>query len=258
MNHPASTPSYASPVPRSEFRRGRWIVAVIAGHGLLLAAGHMNLETSKPKVEPPTIIGMLITPPAVAVAAPVPQKQTPPKPRPKPRPAAKPRPLPPPLPEAPPSERALTAPREVPPAVETASPSVLLAELDDTSLDIAEASLGPSTSGPSDSEARASATSAAEAPVEPPRAEASHLDNPPPAYPTLSRRFNEEGRVLLDVYILPDGRVGAIKLNQSSGFRRLDAAALEAVRRWRYVPARRGDEAIPFWYVQPISFSLGR
>jgi len=91
-----------------------------------------------------------------------------------------------------------------------------------------------------------------------PRTDASHLNNPAPHYPTLSRRFGEQGRVLLDVYILPDGSVGEIKLNTSSGFARLDEAALAAVRTWRFVPARRGDEPIPYWYIQPVTFSLDR
>jgi protein TonB len=95
-------------------------------------------------------------------------------------------------------------------------------------------------------------------PVTMPRTDASHLSNPAPRYPSLSRRFGEQGRVLLDVYILPDGMVGEIRLNTSSGFARLDEAALAAVRHWRFVPARRGDEAIPYWYVQPVTFSLDR
>lgn len=62
--------------------------------------------------------------------------------------------------------------------------------------------------------------------------------------------------MLLDVYILPDGSVGEIKLKRSSGHPRLDQTALEAVRRWRYQPARRGNEPIPYWYVQPLDFVL--
>lgn len=72
----------------------------------------------------------------------------------------------------------------------------------------------------------------------------------------MSRRMGEEGKVLMDVYILPDGSVGQIRIRKSSGFARLDGAALEAVKRWTYVPARRGDEAIPYWYVQPLVFKL--
>lgn len=96
----------------------------------------------------------------------------------------------------------------------------------------------------------------APAPVVPPRADAAHLNNPVPAYPSASRRFGEQGRVLLDVFILADGSVGEIRLKRTSGFARLDEAALDAVRRWRFVPARHGDQPIALWHVQPITFSL--
>lgn len=95
-------------------------------------------------------------------------------------------------------------------------------------------------------------------PVVPPRLDASHLNNPAPAYPAMSRRLGEQGRVLFDVYILANGTVGEINLRRSSGYPRLDNAALAAVRRWRYLPARRDGEPIPFWYVQPIIFELNR
>ncbi|MGE0371381.1 MAG: energy transducer TonB [Gammaproteobacteria bacterium] len=92
--------------------------------------------------------------------------------------------------------------------------------------------------------------------VIPPRIDASQLDNPAPAYPARSRQLREQGRVLLDVYILPDGSVGEIRLRESSGFQRLDRSALETVKLWRYIPARRGGQPIPYWYVQPINFLL--
>ncbi|MFT4249268.1 MAG: TonB family protein [Pseudomonas sp.] len=95
-------------------------------------------------------------------------------------------------------------------------------------------------------------------PVVPPRADAAFLDNPAPSYPPLSRRLREQGRVLLDVFILADGSVGQIKLKQSSGHPRLDDAALAAVRRWRYTPARRGATAIDYWHVQPLDFELDK
>ena len=47
-----------------------------------------------------------------------------------------------------------------------------------------------------------------------------------------------------------------LRINQSSGYKRLDDAAVQAVKKWQYVPARRGNEAISFWYIQPLSFSL--
>lgn len=90
----------------------------------------------------------------------------------------------------------------------------------------------------------------------PPRSDAAHLNNPAPSYPSMSRRLGEQGRVILEVYILANGTVGEAKIKESSGFFRLDNAALQAVKKWRYQPARRGQQAIDFWYVQPLSFSL--
>ena len=90
----------------------------------------------------------------------------------------------------------------------------------------------------------------------PPRSDAAHLNNPAPSYPSMSRRLGEQGRVVLEVYILANGTVGEAKIKESSGFFRLDNAALQAVKKWRYQPARRGQQAIDFWYVQPLSFSL--
>lgn len=116
---------------------------------------------------------------------------------------------------------------------------------------------GASTTGATSAAAAARPGPPAAAPaVTPPRTDASHLNNPVPRYPPVSRRLGEEGRVLLDVHIQPDGGVGEIRVRTSSGSNRLDQAALDAVKRWRYVPARRGDVAIAFWYVQPVVFAL--
>lgn len=89
-----------------------------------------------------------------------------------------------------------------------------------------------------------------------PRSDAAHLNNPAPSYPSMSRRLGEQGRVILEVYILANGTVSEVKIKQSSGFSRLDNAAIQAVKKWRYQPARRGQQAIDFWYIQPLSFSL--
>jgi len=90
----------------------------------------------------------------------------------------------------------------------------------------------------------------------PPRFDANYLDNPAPMYPALSRRLGEEGRVLLRVFVGADGLPAKIELHQSSGYSRLDNIAQETVRRWRFDPARLGDERIGAWVVVPISFSL--
>ncbi len=89
-----------------------------------------------------------------------------------------------------------------------------------------------------------------------PYADAGFFSNPKPPYPPASRRMAEEGTVLLSVHIRSDGQVDEVKLKRSSGFSRLDDSAIRTVRKWRYIPARRNGQAIPYWYIQPIRFSL--
>lgn len=88
------------------------------------------------------------------------------------------------------------------------------------------------------------------------RFDADYLQNPAPAYPALSRRLGEEGKVLLRVFVEPGGRPSQVEIKTSSGSPRLDAAAQEAVSRWKFVPARRGDEAVAAWVLVPIVFNL--
>lgn len=96
----------------------------------------------------------------------------------------------------------------------------------------------------------------AKPPVTTPRFDAAYLNNPAPTYPPLSRRLGEQGRVLIRVYVDPNGEPAQVELRQSSGHRRLDAAAEAAVRRWRFVPARRGQEPVGAWVLVPIAFKL--
>jgi protein TonB len=93
-------------------------------------------------------------------------------------------------------------------------------------------------------------------PIIPPSFNADYLHNPPPPYPPQSRRLGEQGRVMLRVLVTPDGQAEQVALHSSSGSPRLDASALETVRRWKFVPARQGDRAIAAWVLVPISFRL--
>lgn len=88
------------------------------------------------------------------------------------------------------------------------------------------------------------------------RFDADYLQNPKPTYPPMSRRLNEEGKVLLRVHVAADGSAREVEIKQSSGFGRLDAAARDAVSRWRFVAARRGADAVDSWVAVPIVFSL--
>lgn len=92
--------------------------------------------------------------------------------------------------------------------------------------------------------------------VSQPRFDADYLSNPAPAYPALSRRLGEEGKVVLRVLVEPAGRPSQVEIKASSGSPRLDQAAQEAVWRWKFIPARRGDEAVGAWVLVPIVFNL--
>lgn len=97
---------------------------------------------------------------------------------------------------------------------------------------------------------------AAPAPVIPPNFNADYLNNPAPSYPALSRRMGEEGRVVLRVFVNQQGLPTQVELRTSSGFSRLDSVALETVRQWKFMPARRGEQPIGAWVLVPISFNL--
>ena len=90
----------------------------------------------------------------------------------------------------------------------------------------------------------------------PPKFDADYLDNPPPVYPRLSKRQGEVGSVMLMVFVELNGNPGQIDIQTSSRHVRLDQAAIEAVRRWRFVPAKQGDKAVAAWVLVPIVFSL--
>ncbi|MBX3651759.1 MAG: TonB family protein [Burkholderiales bacterium] len=100
------------------------------------------------------------------------------------------------------------------------------------------------------------AAEAAPAPVIPPQFNAGYLNNPAPVYPAVSRRLGEEGRVVLRVFVDERGLPARVELRTSSGHERLDGIAMQTVRQWKFVPARRGDQAVSAWVLVPISFSL--
>lgn len=80
-----------------------------------------------------------------------------------------------------------------------------------------------------------------------------------PAYPSASVRLGEEGTVTVEVRVGTDGRVRESRLRHSSGFPRLDAAALEEARRvWRLKPATVDGVPVEAWHAVRISFRLDR
>ena len=82
--------------------------------------------------------------------------------------------------------------------------------------------------------------------------------NPQPSYPAESRQAHQEGRVLLVVDVNTDGNPTRVEIKQGSGFAALDLAALNAVRRWKFEPARKGGVSVEARVEVPVQFSLGR
>lgn len=93
-------------------------------------------------------------------------------------------------------------------------------------------------------------------PVTPASASAAYLKNPAPEYPSLAMRRGWEGTVLLRVHVLASGKPGEIQIQKSSGRDQLDDAALAAVKRWSFVPAKQGDVAQEGWVSVPIDFKI--
>lgn len=165
-----------------------------------------------------------VTPPAV-VSPPSVTPPPPPPPRPPPRPKPKPRlnprePLAPPPPVVDPP--AIPRPAQPPPAIPAQPPAV----------------------------------TAPEPPIVPANTHATSAHNPKPAYPALARRRGWEGRVLLAVEVLVDGKPGTITLAATSGRELLDTAAIDAVRQWLFEPAQRAGRPIPSTLTLSIVFKL--
>jgi protein TonB len=94
--------------------------------------------------------------------------------------------------------------------------------------------------------------------IELPSSDAEHLHNPQPVYPALSQRLGESGHVILRVFIQADGSPKDIQVHQSSGFARLDQAAMTAVATWRFVPGKESGQPKGMWFKVPLHFALKR
>jgi protein TonB len=224
----------------------RWIAGEPSGlPGPPAVSGEPEVAAEPPDPEPDPIVESPIIPEALAApeAPVVPPPPPPKKPRPVKPPPKPPRPQPPKPAETPPAEVAPAPSSGVSDAASTAGPS-------------AEASAASTPATGAGRNADAGRNTGGQSDYVGPAYRAAYLSNPPPHYPPASRRMGEEGRVALRVHITADGRADEILLHQGSGFERLDRAAIEAVRRWRFIPARRDRENVPGWVVIPIQFSL--
>jgi protein TonB len=77
-----------------------------------------------------------------------------------------------------------------------------------------------------------------------------------PVYPATSRRLGEQGSVTLRVFVDTSGRPQQVLVDSSSGYARLDDAAVNAVRRWRFQPATTGSGPVGAWSRVTVTFRL--
>ncbi len=232
-------------------RRFLIVTAVVGFHLVALWALHAGLvRRAVELVIPVQILAELIeapqpvavpTPPAPPPPQPVPRQQ-PPKPSPQqaPRPAPAPAPAPVvPSTSAPPLAAPITLPPVTPPAPTTATapPAAKLA-------------------APAPAPALAPFALPSSPQIDLPSSSADYLNNPPPPYPPLSKRMGEQGQVVVRARIEANGTASQAEIRTSSGFQRLDQAALQTVKRWRYVPGKRAGVPEAMWFNIPIRFVL--
>jgi periplasmic protein TonB len=86
--------------------------------------------------------------------------------------------------------------------------------------------------------------------------QASYAYAPKPEYPAPARREGKEGRVLLRVLVDEQGKSKSVEVDDSSGSEALDRAAAEAIKRWRFSPARYDNKSVESWVKIPIDFRL--
>jgi len=83
-----------------------------------------------------------------------------------------------------------------------------------------------------------------------------YLRNPAPPYPKSAKRRRLEGVVELKVQVSADGRVVDLSIAKSCGHKTLDRSALQTVRNWRFLPAKRNGQAVASDVIVPIRFQL--
>lgn len=196
------------------------IIAIVAAHFAVFALLTSLAVVARPTMPAPLMVQIVAqTPPAPEVSPPRPTPiASKPVVRPKPTPLSR--------------QPQLTALAQVSPAS-------------------TEEAIVRDTQPPASTPSRAATTA-----VSQPHLDAAYLENRAPIYPALSRKMGEEGKVVLRVFVEASGRPGQIEIESGSASSRLDRAAQDAVWRWKFIPARRGEEATGAWVLVPIVFSL--
>lgn len=75
-----------------------------------------------------------------------------------------------------------------------------------------------------------------------------------PEYPLASRQVNEAGTVMLNIYVTEQGLISRARVVRSSGWQRLDEAAVQHARNWRLIPGSMDNKAVCMWVTVPVIF----
>jgi protein TonB len=218
---------HAAPIERSRYRRSRSgdpvaiIGALLFAVGAVGAFSFMNPHVVRKEKREPIVVAMLELPD-------------------EPPPAEAP---PPPSTDAPPPQAMISAP--VPIVMTPAQPVIQAPAI--------TAPVSPPAPKPA-----ALAAAPARGPENLGELSAKMISATPPKFPLESRRSHEEGIVVLSVLLSIDGRVSDVSITKSSGFARLDRAALDAVRDWRWSPLMRDGNPVMVRGVVTIPFILQR
>lgn len=204
----------------------RVIADLVVPAEVLIDMSPADAEPAPPKPQPP------VAPPTPAPRTPAPQPAPAKAPQPAPTPLALP------ATQAEPDNSALS-PAPVAVAANTASANT-------SAVGTSSATPPPGT---------AVATNRAPA-LELPSSDAQYLNNPTPAYPAVSKRLGEQGKVVIRTFIGVDGVAQQAQIKTSSGYDRLDQAALATALKWRYVPGKRAGVAEAMWFDVPFNWVL--
>ncbi|MFN2368935.1 MAG: energy transducer TonB [Desulfurivibrionaceae bacterium] len=187
------------------------------------------------RVPPVPVVAEEVLPPETVRKATVPQKITPAP--------------------VPPIRPVQVAVREIPPVALPAPPRVP-EEVIDAVPDFAEKAMesGVDPAAPRNKPAEEVAGAPAQALIR--LARPLYRKNPPPEYPSIARRRHLQGTVVLEVSVSAEGTVDELRVEESSGHKVLDRAALRAVGDWLFEPGRRGGERIAMRVMVPVRFDL--
>ncbi|MPV71545.1 energy transducer TonB [Burkholderia sp. BE17] len=214
-------------------------VGVLAAHAVMLTAAWLHRNAPPPKeIEVQSITAQLIPPAPAAqpVAVQSAAQPAPPKPTPRVKPKVEPKPV----------QKAVKPTPQ--PVAQSPSPTPVPAAADPTPAPAAPAPAAPvATPGPARETMQVSA---------PKNVSALTCNFVKPTYPSMSRRRGETGTAYVHFIIGVTGKIESVQLQKSSGYPRLDEAALDATRASTCPPYIENGQAIRAAHTLPFNFTL--